>query len=120
MTKRRVVVDSSAWIEYFRGTPQGAKTRDAIEGAECGTPVVVLAELSDKYHRMGWPSRERDLEFVLSRSAILELTQDIALRAGGDEGPAAEKTPGLRPGRCHHLRDRAERRGGTPHDGLPL
>ncbi|MBI4363067.1 MAG: PIN domain-containing protein [Euryarchaeota archaeon] len=93
MTRIETVVDSSAWIEYFRGTPEGARTRDSIEAGECGTPMLVLAELSDKYHRMRWPSWEADVKFVLSRSAILELTQEIAMRAGETKARLRKKAP---------------------------
>jgi predicted nucleic acid-binding protein len=42
----------------------------------------VLAELSDKYHREGWKFWEEDLEFILAKTEIIDLTKEIAIKAG--------------------------------------
>ena len=47
------VIDSYAWIEYFKGTESGKRAEGYIEAGNCATPTIVLAELSDKYHREG-------------------------------------------------------------------
>ncbi|MDI6708766.1 MAG: type II toxin-antitoxin system VapC family toxin [Candidatus Thermoplasmatota archaeon] len=76
------VIDSYAWVEYFRGTARGRKAKRYIESGACITPTIVLAELSDKYFREGYKIWERDLNFILAKTTIVELTKDIAVRAG--------------------------------------
>ena len=79
----RVVIDTYAWIEYFRGSASGAKARRIIDGEyELLTPAVVIAELSDKYRKEGmidWDARRR---FVLLKSAIISLDETVADNAG--------------------------------------
>ena len=42
--------DSSAWVEYFRGSTAGRKVKDVLEGDEVlFTPSICLAELKTKY-----------------------------------------------------------------------
>jgi predicted nucleic acid-binding protein len=77
----RHVIDSYAWVEYFRGSKAGEVARPFIESGNALTPTMVLAELSDKY------SRERqevddDLFFIKSKSRILVLDEETALEAG--------------------------------------
>jgi predicted nucleic acid-binding protein len=42
------VVDSYAWIEYFRGTSAGEKAKEFIEKGSAATSVMTLAELREK------------------------------------------------------------------------
>jgi predicted nucleic acid-binding protein len=76
------VIDSYAWIEYFKGSESGRRAEKYIESGNCATPTIVLAELSDKYHREGWKFWEEDLEFILSKTEIIDLTKEIAIKAG--------------------------------------
>jgi predicted nucleic acid-binding protein len=76
------VIDSYAWIEYFKGTEYGRRAAKYIERGNCATPTIVLAELSDKYHREGWKFWEDDLEFILAKTEIIDLTKEIAIKAG--------------------------------------
>jgi len=85
----RYVVDSYTWIEYFRGSQAGGRARRTIEGGEAATATITLAELSDKYTREGWPFDD-DLHFITSSTVVVNLTKDIAIRAG--EINAAMKT----------------------------
>ena len=47
----KYVIDSYAWIEYFRGTRAGAKARRYIKEENSATPTIVIAELSRKLLR---------------------------------------------------------------------
>jgi hypothetical protein len=67
------VIDSYAWIEYFQGSEYGKKAKKYIENGNCATPTIVLAELSDKYHREGWKFWEKDLRFIVSKTKIIDL-----------------------------------------------
>ena len=51
----RVLIDSSAWIEYLFGTPQGEKVKHIIEDKNsiCYTPNIVRTEVISKLIRTG-------------------------------------------------------------------
>ena len=42
------VIDSFAWVEYFRGTEAGNKVRRYIESDHAATSTLTLAELKEK------------------------------------------------------------------------
>ena len=75
------VIDSYAWIEYFRGSKAGETAKEFIEGGGALTPTIVLAELSDKYLRERQDLAE-DLFFIKSKSHIVFLDEVTALEAG--------------------------------------
>ncbi len=81
----KVLIDTYAWVEYFRGTEEGGIARRYIESdREVMTPTIALAELSDKYRRSGktqvWESERRHMVEVLS--AIVPLSPDSSDQAG--------------------------------------
>ncbi len=80
---RRAVLDTYAWIEYFRGSAEGSAVSKYLEkGFQPFTPSIVIAELSDKYRREGineWPVRR---SFIKLKSKILHLDELTADRAG--------------------------------------
>ena len=78
----KYVIDSFAWVEYFRGSKKGETARHCIEEGGCATPAIVLAELSDVYEREENRHWERDLAFIASKTTIVNLGQDIAAKAG--------------------------------------
>ncbi len=82
--RNEILLDTYAWIEYFRGSKKGERLKKIVESdAEILTPTIVVAELSDKYRRTGrseeWTSRRQLIEL---RSEILPLTPDSADHAG--------------------------------------
>jgi predicted nucleic acid-binding protein len=89
----RYVIDSYAWIEYFRGSKAGETVRDIIEKADTATPTIVLAELSDKYLREKLDFQE-DLFFIKSKSHILPLDEETALAAGEINVSMKKEVPG--------------------------
>ncbi len=76
------IVDSYAWIEYFRGSRAGEKAKRFIEGGKAATPTITVAELREKYTREDWPYFDEDLLFITTSTAIVNLTKDIAVKAG--------------------------------------
>ncbi|MDG7014054.1 MAG: hypothetical protein JRN11_01445 [Nitrososphaerota archaeon] len=64
------VIDSYAWIEYFKGTRSGTVVRPYVEGDRAATSTVSLAELKEKYLRERWPSFEEDLGFMSARTFV--------------------------------------------------
>lgn len=80
----KIVVDTYAWIEYFRGSEEGKRAKTYIDGDYLLlTPPIVVAELSDKYWREGkedrWDVRKH---FVRLRSDVLDLDYELADEAG--------------------------------------
>jgi len=76
------VFDSYAWIEYFRGSKKGKKVKEFVETKKGVTPIIVVAELSAKYHKENWDFWEEDLQFIITKSVVYDLTIDIANDAG--------------------------------------
>ena len=76
------VIDSYAWIEYFKGSKEGKSARKYIEDQGNITPTIVIAELAHKYKREGWDFWKDDLEFIEANSALIKLTAKLAEGAG--------------------------------------
>ncbi len=64
------VIDSYAWIEYFRGTESGRKTRKYIESDSATTSALTLAELKEKYLRERWSFFDEDMAFMTARTSV--------------------------------------------------
>ena len=88
------VIDSYAWIEYFRGSSAGKNAREFIEGGKAATATIVIAGLSDKYTREGLPYFNEDLLFITSSTIIVSLSKDIAVKAGEINATMKEKVKG--------------------------
>ncbi len=83
-SSNKIVIDTYAWIEYFKGSDEGIKAKKFIEGEfELFTPSIVIAELSDKYRRENlsdkWVTR---VQFIKLCTKILDLDADISDKAG--------------------------------------
>lgn len=75
------VIDSYAWIEYFRGTEKGKSAKKFIEEKSNATSAMTLAELSEKYKRESKEFNE-DLNFMISKTKIIAIDVDLAILAG--------------------------------------
>src|SRR3989344_5609923 len=75
------VIDSYAWVEYFRGTKEGEKAKQFIESGKAATSSISIAELSEKYKRENI-NFEEDFNFIMSSTKIINLNIEIALSAG--------------------------------------
>lgn len=79
------VIDTSAWIDYFEGGENGKEVQNAIENGDCLTPSIVVAELSDNFHRKdvisdySWAEFEA---FIVAKSEIIDLDSRTAVLAG--------------------------------------
>jgi predicted nucleic acid-binding protein len=76
------VIDSYAWIEYFRGTEAGSHVRSYVESDSAATSTLTLAELKEKYLKEKWSSFDEDLGFMAARTAITPVDRSIAVMAG--------------------------------------
>ena len=75
------IIDSYAWVEYFKGSKQGKVAKHYIENKISATSVITIAELSEKYEREN-KSFEEDFNFIISQTKIIQLDIEIALLAG--------------------------------------
>ena len=79
---KRIIVDTYAWIEYFKGSIQGAKAKSYIEGKYyLLTPTIVLAELKEFSLKHKENFAHVNL-FIQSRSKIVPINQEVAIKAG--------------------------------------
>lgn len=84
----RHVIDSYAWIEYFRASRPGELAKKYIESEDSATPTIVVSEISRKLLseiELGNETREgrlKRLEFMRATSQIIDLDFEIAAEAG--------------------------------------
>lgn len=76
------IIDTWAWMEYFRGSDIGTRAKPQIENSNNITPTIVLAEMSQKFKQLGRSDLPEKLRFIRQRSMILPLDESIALLAG--------------------------------------
>lgn len=81
-TNYETVIDSYAWIEYFRGSPSGERARQFIEKGSSATASITLAEMQEKYLREKWDTFEADLDFIATNTAIIPTDREIAISGG--------------------------------------
>ncbi|MDG6907781.1 MAG: PIN domain-containing protein [Nitrososphaerota archaeon] len=81
-TSYESVIDSYAWIEYFRGSALGEKAREFIERGSAATSTLTLAELQEKYLREKWDSFEIDSKFIMTKTTTVPVDRKISLLAG--------------------------------------
>ena len=90
----RLIVDTNAWIELFKDSPQGLRAKKLIGENECYTSIVSLAEIAK------WCVREgKNVEFYLhgikQTTTVLELNEEIAVSAGLHNYERSSKSRGL-------------------------
>ena len=76
------IIDTYAWIEYFRGTETGDRIQSKIDIGGNITPTIVLGELKKKYVEEDIEGFDEDLRFIKSKSEILPLDEQTAINAG--------------------------------------
>ena len=76
----KIVVDSSAWIEYLKGSKKGERVRELISSAAIYTTVFIAAEVFAKYAKEN--KNVQDAVIALSTAALVSLNlEDAALTA---------------------------------------
>ena len=82
------VIDTYAWIEYFKASPMGEAAREYIEGEHSVTPTIVISEISRKltkdvaFGNETHEGRAKRLEFIRATSRIVDLNFETAVEAG--------------------------------------
>ncbi len=79
-----VLVDSWAWIEYFKGTPSGEKARRCIEGEEkIIVSAINVAEVRLFLLRHKQAEEDKLIRFLLNTSFPVPVSTEIAVQAAG-------------------------------------
>jgi predicted nucleic acid-binding protein len=81
LQQKPIVIDSWAWIEYFRGSEAGKKVDELFKGARLITPSIVIAEIAFKYAKEKVDFAKR-FEFIRTYSRVHPLDERLALLAG--------------------------------------
>lgn len=76
-----ILIDTSAWMEYFLSTQYGKTVEKYLE-EDIITPTIVLAELSIRAEKEKWDF-EKHLDFIKSKSLIINLNENIIKKIGG-------------------------------------
>lgn len=93
----RYIVDSYAWLEYFMGTEAGRKVKEIIdsEADEKLTPSICLAEVYAKILKAEDEEKaELRRAFIKSRSALVPLTEEVAVEAAKADVAMKRKVQG--------------------------
>ena len=76
-----IIIDTYAWIEYFKGSEQGKIVEKYLNEEKTITPSVVLIELSCKSIKEGWDFEEY-LKFIKSKSLIIGMDDESIIKCG--------------------------------------
>jgi predicted nucleic acid-binding protein len=93
----RYIMDSYAWLEYFMGTEAGRKVKEIVdtEADEKLTPSICLAETYAKILKTEDEGKaELRRAFIKSRSALVPLTEELAVEAAKTDVAMKRKVQG--------------------------
>lgn len=76
-----MLLDTSAWIEFFEGTDKGNTVLDALKNNDTYTSVIAFGELVSWYLKKNI-RYEKYLNGIKSSSKILEIDETTAILAG--------------------------------------
>ena len=77
-----VLVDSWAWIEYFKGTSQGEKAKEIIEsGRQLLLSTINVSEIYLFLLKNRASEAEKLIKFVLDSSFVIPLETGLSLKA---------------------------------------
>ncbi len=76
-----MLLDTSAWVEFFIGSKKGARVKEVLSSDICYSSIVTLAELTN------WSLRERQetkhlVDTVKELSNVIGMDDDISILAG--------------------------------------
>lgn len=106
-----LVVDASAWIEYFRGSHIGAEVRGLLASARLVlTSAVTLAEVCSKFAREGLDPSQA-LVAISRLSKVVDVGAQDAFEAGVLHAQVRQKSPKFSLGDAFILQLARSRRG---------
>ena len=94
------VIDTFAWIEYFKASKMGEFAKEYIESENSVTPTIVVSEISRKLRKdieLGNETQEgriRRLEFIRATSRIVDLDFETAVETGEINEKLKDKAKG--------------------------
>lgn len=76
-----MLLDTSAWIEFFEGTEKGKRVKEVLNQNKCYTSIVSLAEVTN------WSLKyKKDTPFLIEAmqklSSIINMDNDLCVLAG--------------------------------------
>ncbi len=78
-----MLLDTSAWIEFFQGTEKGKKIEDILRNEENFTSIVTFPEIVNWCLKNNIQDKIKTyIEGIKNGSTILELNEPIAIVAG--------------------------------------
>lgn len=88
-----MLLDSSAWMEYFMGTKKGEKVKRLVDNDEqLYTSPIVIAEIYSKSLKTDRKAEERK-DFIMKRCALIVLDENIAVEAAKIHAESKIKFP---------------------------
>ncbi len=75
------VLDTSAWIEYFKGSKKGEIISKIIENTQVYTNIISLAEIA-KWFSQNNENIEFFIDQIKTNSIIMELHENILIESG--------------------------------------
>ena len=76
-----LVIDTSAWMEYFLGSALGKRVAEHVSSNTLITPSIVLLELSYKAEHEQWEF-ERVFDFIKAKSRVFGIGEKMILNFG--------------------------------------
>ena len=77
-----MLLDTSYWVEYFKGTEKGKKIKDLMEKQEIFyTCPITIAEISVWCHKNNKPPQDF-ITLIKKMSVILDMGEDILAKSG--------------------------------------
>jgi len=76
-----MLLDTSAWVEFFTGEDKGRKVKNVLLEEKCYTSIVSLAEISNWAMKKGRDPK-RFLDIIDSLSETINLSREACILAG--------------------------------------
>jgi len=76
-----MLLDTSAWIDFFQGTEKGAKVKNVLKEDKCYTSIVSIAEIVNWCEKNNI-DKKYYLDVIEKSSFIINLKKDIVILAG--------------------------------------
>ncbi len=88
----RMIVDSSAWMEYFDGTRAGEKVKRFLEDEDTFTHSVTMSEVMSKLRRKGRDTEDARQAFA-ALPKVIDTDRGSSVRAGELHAEVRHKVP---------------------------
>jgi len=78
-----MLLDTYAWVEFFKGTNEGKKVKEILKKEKCYTCIVSIAELVEWCSKNNLKEEIKEyFKAITKSSVILNLDEEISLLAG--------------------------------------